>query len=335
MSLFRKNRRYTKYEYLKEAEFEDDIVKHSKVFFGEKTIYIDAKKKLSTESLGGTIPDGFFFDLSDKDDPQFYIVEVELVKHSFFSHIFPQITKFFAFFKNPKQLKILTEKLFTIITEDATIHKEFKTLIGDIEIHKFITDILDNSQNILLIIDGDKRELPEITDTYSDTWGKMVKTLVIKKFIDGSDSVFTMDPEYEVLEYYTTPEFEDQGTITKEFHLEDVGENVRKVFGKIESSLVKIDESLMLNPQKYYISIRSKKNICFIKFRKKKIRLIVMLPEESIRQQISAHDVLPLSSGVQAFYNGECAAIDIHNTLKFQEIIKIIQDANNYSIKIR
>jgi len=77
MKVFGTNRKYATYQYPTEAEFEADIARHSKTFFGAKTIYIDAKKKIDSKSLGGTIPDGFFFDLSDLDDPQFYLVEVE------------------------------------------------------------------------------------------------------------------------------------------------------------------------------------------------------------------------------------------------------------------
>jgi hypothetical protein len=107
--------------------------------------------------------------MSDPNAPQFYLVEVELAKHNFFSHIFPQITKFFAFYKNHKQQKSLIESLLGLIEKDKGLKNEFKKLIGNQEIYKFIIDLLDNSQNILLIIDGEKKELPEITNTYTIT----------------------------------------------------------------------------------------------------------------------------------------------------------------------
>jgi hypothetical protein len=47
------------------------------------------KKKIDNNSFGGVIPDGFLFDFLDKKNPEFYHVEVELAKHSFFGHIFP------------------------------------------------------------------------------------------------------------------------------------------------------------------------------------------------------------------------------------------------------
>ena len=51
MNVFRNNKRYSKFRYSNEAEFEADIVENSTIFFGDKTIYIDAKKKIDSKSL--------------------------------------------------------------------------------------------------------------------------------------------------------------------------------------------------------------------------------------------------------------------------------------------
>ena len=72
-----------------EKDFERDIFDNYKLLFGSNTILIDAKKKIAGRELGATIPDGFLFDLSDKKESKFYLVEVELTKHSFHNHIFP------------------------------------------------------------------------------------------------------------------------------------------------------------------------------------------------------------------------------------------------------
>ncbi len=69
---------FEKVFYNKENEFEQLVANNSVTIFGNKAIYIDIKKKVNTSTLGGTIPDGFLIDLSDPDDPQFYLVEVEL-----------------------------------------------------------------------------------------------------------------------------------------------------------------------------------------------------------------------------------------------------------------
>ena len=63
--------------YTNEDDFEQLVAKNAQTIFGDKVIYIDTKKKLSASSLGRTIPDGFLIDLSDFDNPQFYLVEAK------------------------------------------------------------------------------------------------------------------------------------------------------------------------------------------------------------------------------------------------------------------
>lgn len=329
MNVFSIGKKFKEYPYTSEDEFEKDIITFHKLFFGEKTIYIDAKKKIESKSLGGTVPDGFFFDLSDISDPQFYIVEVELAIHSFYSHMFPQITKFFAFFKNYKTQKTLVEKIFSIVNTDNNLKKEFKKYIGRQEIFKFLSDIIDNNQNILLIIDGEKKELPEIMETYTDTWGKMVKHLTLKKYVHGTDDViFTIDPDYEKIDYIeaTVDEVEKTDVVySEEFHLEGVNDNVKSIYQEIKRKVLSINDSLIFNPQKYYISIKTTKNRAYLTLRKKKIRLVAMLPEEVIKSNIKNYDVKTLSEGVQKFYNSPCAAIMIDDSKHLNEVIDILK----------
>jgi hypothetical protein len=169
MAIIGKGKKYNEARYGNEKEFEEDIVASSKTFFGNNTVFINAKKKVDSKSLGGTVPGGFFFDFGDPTDPQFYIVEVELSEHGFYNHIFPQVTKFFAFFKNTRVQKTLVDKLFSIIDTDDTIKSEFKKYLKNQEIYKFLSDIIESSQNILLISDGSIPELQEIMETYTDT----------------------------------------------------------------------------------------------------------------------------------------------------------------------
>lgn len=183
MLLFNENKKYYEFAYPKEEDIERDVIQNSQLFFGDKSLFIDAKRKIDSKFIGATIPDGFLFDFSEPDNPEFYIVEVELSSHDFYKHIFPQITKFFAFFKNQQSHSELIDKLFSTINSDNNLKREFKKNIGEKEIYKSIKDIVENSQNILLVIDDEKDELPEIIDTYTDTWGKMVKLIILKKIL--------------------------------------------------------------------------------------------------------------------------------------------------------
>lgn len=330
--IYQNGLRYSEKEYKLEVEFEKLVVDNSKTFFGEKTIFVDAKKKIDNNSLGGVIPDGFLFDFSDKKNPEFYLVEVELAKHSFFGHIFPQITKFFAFFKNPSSQGKLIEKLYSIFDNDDELRQELKTKIGKKEIFKFLKDTIENSQNILLIIDGEKKELPEITETYTDTWGKMVKVAILKEYkTNGSNenSIFSLSPDFENIENIdivseNQDEQKEKSAYSEQFHIEDIKEDTLATYNELKEKLLEKIPSLNFNSQRYYISLRKKRNFAFLKIRKKKIGIIAMLKEEKIREKIKKHEVTTLTESVQKFYNGPCARIEIIDNKNLDEIIDLL-----------
>lgn len=329
MTIIGDGKRFSEVKFSQESEFEDDIVTVSNELFGSNIVFINPKKKIESKSLGGVIPDGFFFDFNDPTDPQFYIVEVELVSHSFFNHVFPQVTKFFAFFINTKLQKSLVDKLFSIIDKDKELRTAFKRFLGRREIYKFLSDVIETNQNILLIADGTFKELPEITDTYTDTWGKLVKFLEIRKYVSGKNTIYTITPDFDTIQYVEpsidVDEPPDEGIVyTEEFHLEGVSEGTKDTYQKVKEITLEKDSGLVFNPQKYYISIRAAKNIAYIKIRKKKVRFVAMLPEEKIRSIISYYSVASLSQGVQTFYNGPCAAIDFTDLTHKKEIVELI-----------
>jgi predicted transport protein len=337
MTIIGNCKRYTQFEYATEKDFEEEIVASSRVLFGKNTIYINAKKKVDSKSLGGAVPDGFFFDFTDLTDPQFYVVEVELSGHSFYNHIFPQITKFFAFFRNTKLQKSLVDKIFSVINTDDTLRNEFKKYLGQLEIYKFLSDIIESSQNILLIADGPIVELPEIIDTYTDTWGKMVRYLEVRKYQSGADTIYTITPDFETLQYEgdveeIVVEIEDERPKYPEsYHLEDVSQTSVEIYNQVKAIAMRVDSGLIFNPQKYYISIKAGRNIAFIKVRNKKIRLIVMMPEDDIRKYAKNHSVAMLSPPVQKFYNGPCAAVDIQNLEHMDEIETLVLKMIEYN----
>lgn len=336
MILYNQNSKYQEYQYKSEDEFESEVVCYSKRFFGDKTIFIDSKKKIDSKSIGGSVPDGFLFDLTDPENPEFYLVEVELATHDFFRHIFPQITKFFAFYKNPKSQADLVEKLFSIINSDGSLKKQFKRFLGEKEIYKFIKDVTENSQNILLIMDDEKDELPEILDTYTDTWGKMVRLLILKKFTNGQDSLYSLNPDFRDIQFTDADSIKRSSetgptAYTEEYHLDGVSENVSQIYFNLKNSILNLNQNLRFNPQRYYISIIHDRNIAFFKIRKKKIRLVLMLPEGQVKNIISSHEIVRLSESVQKFYNGPCCAVNIEQEKKLDEIVGAIDIIINQS----
>lgn len=327
MILFQKSRKFYEHKYEKEEDLESEVVSNHKLFFGDNTIYIDAKRKISTKELGGSVPDGFLFDLSDMREPEFYIVEIELSSHDFFKHIFPQVTKFFAFYRNNKTQAELVEKIFGLVNSSPELKRRFKSHLGGREIYKFIKDAVENSQNILLVMDGNKPEIAEVTDTYSDTWGKMVRVITVVKFKNNGDHIYYLHPEFENIEYaFDKPdESEGDSPYTEEYHLDGVDDIVKEIYTRLKKNLLRTYKTLIFNPQKHYLSIKKDKNIAFLKMRKKKIRMVIMLPQREVSSEIRYHSVISLSRGIQTFYNGPCCAVDIEDTKHFKEIIDLVK----------
>jgi predicted transport protein len=328
-ALYFNNKRFTEKEFSKEKELEDLMFQNSKSLFGQNSIIIEAKKKIENKTLGGTIPDAFLFDLNDPENPEFYLVEVELASHSFYNHIFPQITKFFAFYKNPVSQSELIEKLYSLVNADPGLKKQFKDLIGNKEIFKFIKDTLENSQNILLVLDNEKPELPEIINTYTDTWGKIVKLTLLKEYCNNGESIISLTPEFANL---TTVELvsggkEEEiviGPYTEDYHLEDALPEIKEAYRMLHDELTKRIKELKFNPQRYYISLRKKRNFAFIEIRKKKMTIVAMLDQASIEGKIKNHKIITLTDSVQKFYNGPCAQIVITDNSNMNEIISLL-----------
>jgi hypothetical protein len=100
--LYSSRQRYIEKPFKDEQELERLIIENSNMFFGSRAFFLDLKKRVEAKALGISVPDGLLIDFRDPENPEFYLVEIELASHDFYKHIFPQITKFFAFFKNPK-----------------------------------------------------------------------------------------------------------------------------------------------------------------------------------------------------------------------------------------
>ncbi|MEA3307464.1 MAG: DUF5655 domain-containing protein, partial [Elusimicrobiota bacterium] len=82
--------------------------------------------------------------------------------------------------------------------------------------------------------------------------------------------------------------------------------------------------NLQFNPQRYYISLRKKRNFAFIKVHKKKLAIVVLMDEEKIRARVRHYEITKLAEGVQKFYNGNCGRIEITDAKNIDEVISVL-----------
>jgi len=330
MPLFLNNQKLVEETFSLEKDFEKLVFDNYRTFFGKHCILLNTKTLIEGKTLGGTIPDGILFDFTDKTDPKFYLVEVELCRHSFNAHIFPQITKFFAFFKNKDQQDKLAEKLHFLIKESRELSSTFSDMIGNAELYKFITGTIKNNQNVLLITDGEKSEVEEVSEVYSETWGKMLKHIIVRRYSGSDTYLYSVEPDYEILQTVgdSTSKIVNEA-FDESFHFEGIPDAVIGLYKSLKNGISEAFPELIFNPTKGYISIRSSKNIAFIQIQKKRVKFIPLVSEDTILHKIKSHHVVTLGDTVKKFWGGDCAHIFIEDSNNLEEIYELMSDVSS------
>lgn len=82
--------------------------------------------------------------------------------------------------------------------------------------------------------------------------------------------------------------------------------------------------------------MKDKHHFAYLKFRKSKLSIVVMLPVDTVRENIKNHFTKEPSLGVQKFYNGRCTTVRIEAYENMDEIISLLQLAQKTEkIKVR
>lgn len=257
------------------------------MLFGNNTLYINSKQKIKTSTHRVTIPDGYLFDFEKED---FYLVEVELAKHDAYDHILPQITKFFNALTE-KSKKELIESIDHIVSTDDKLKKEFQERNKGKEIHRTISDIINNSSKILLIIDDNNPSLREISSLYNE-WDN-VKILVIKEFSAGKDeSIFTSEPDFTVLDIsesnLTMNQKATNSEYTTDYYLKDASGFVKEAYLLLQKELENYSD-ITFNMQKYYVALKKKKNFAYLEPKKNSLNIVIKLPYQKVLSLIKKY----------------------------------------------
>ncbi len=183
-------------------------------------------------------------------------------------------------------------------------------------------DTLDNSQNILIIIDEAKTEFKEIMETYTDTWGRMVKVQIVNHFQLKSSDILIVEPPFQSIPFEDATsvspdkEMSEPSQYTEEFHLEGSETNVRDIYSKLKTEFLHIKSTLKFNSVKYYIGVRDIRNIAALRFYKKKLLLEALLPEEEVKRIIQQHKI--------RLYSTRSPMVEINDISHWDEIQKLV-----------
>lgn len=324
MSLFLDGKQYFEKKYTNESNFEQTIYQNYRMLFGNNTLYINSKQKIKTNTHKGTIPDGYLFDFELED---FYLVEVELAKHDAYDHILPQITKFFNALTE-KSKKELIDNIDHIINSDEKLKKEFQERNKGKEIHRTISDIINNSSKILLIIDDNNPSLREISSLYSE-W-ENVKILVIKEFSGKDRSIFTSEPDFAILDTsesnFETSIDASNSEYTVEYHLQNSNNFIKDIYNSLEEKLKNYPE-IVFNVQKYYIALKRKRNFAYLKPKKNSLKIVLKLPYQQVLSKVKHYQVKECTPPVKNFYGADCCWIKVDNANYVSEVLKVLEEA--------
>src|SRR6056297_733683 len=157
------NKEYEYYDYPLEEKFEKKVVEFSEKIFGEKSVYIDIKKRIGKDKIL-SIPDGYLIDFSFEKDPRLYIIENELAIHDAYRHIGQQILRFAISYK------VTGRKIKRFLLKDIVNNEEKKNFVNNAidkagyrNIDNLLEDLIfDKEVGCIVVIDQNTEELENV-----------------------------------------------------------------------------------------------------------------------------------------------------------------------------
>ena len=179
--IIKDNIKYLPHHYKSEDELEAFVKEYIEVIFGSGSLFFE-KNKIESKTGIGSIPDGFVLSLTED---KWFVVEVELSDHPLYNHIVPQLTKFYSAIKNYATRRKLIDAFYDEIGTNAQLEYKFKSSGIKKELYKVLTDIINKTPDIVIIIDAKTKELEEICETLPFS----VKVLVFETYYRENSNV--------------------------------------------------------------------------------------------------------------------------------------------------
>lgn len=178
--------------YEDEELFERTIVNNADAIFGKHGIYIDIKRKIGKKTAAAGIPDGYYLDLRFHESPALYIIENELVEHSFIKHISEQISRFIisAQFDKLSIRELLLNELSDLKYKDK-LNEYYKESKFD-NLHSLLDQaVLKNDIKTMVIINEITDDLEKLPKIYANN---ALELLEFQSFTDGKKTIHLFDP---------------------------------------------------------------------------------------------------------------------------------------------
>lgn len=184
---------YSPYTFKTEEDFERTIIKHAEEIFGTERVYLNFKKLIGMREKRQSIPDGYLFDFSRKNDPRLFVVENEISTHDPFEHIGRQLHKFSVTFKSDK--RHVVENLLLGIKRDDTVRRRIEKFLpySGVDNIDALVNLLVHGKpfQTIVVIDRLIDELREIISEFKFS----VDVIEFKAFIGpGGEFIYKFEP---------------------------------------------------------------------------------------------------------------------------------------------
>ena len=230
-----KETKFIKSPFDNESELETVIIQNYEYLFGPNSFYLP-KTKIKTADGGGTIPDGFAIDIAQR---KWFLVEAELMHHSVWNHIAPQITKQILASQQAITRRTIVDLAVEQYRNDQSTKEKFDELnIAEINVRQVLGDILETDPIIGVPIDGVTNDLKD----WARTLKYKVKLWVVTKFVEFNNPqniVFEFPEEFKP-ELDTEQEAEEQNK-NREINRYDV-----EIIDLVSRGLLHIGDKLIM-----------------------------------------------------------------------------------------
>lgn len=296
------------------------FLQNHKSVFGENTVIID-----NTKNTDEYFPDMFLIDSQEKEKPRLYVIEQYLQDDSM-SLLYARITHFIASLTNKKYQNDFLCELINVVNANDNLKIKLKSRLNEEQdIQDFLSDILDNKPAILLLKTSENTTLNLMQMVYAQTWGKIVRQILFKKYFGEGETIFELSPPFTDIWKSEKQKTLETIKVSENDHLCELPDRIRNIYRSIKTALLELDNNLEFNPKKHYISIRKGKNLAFLHLRRKQADIVVMNPEENTRELIKHHRIKSLPASVQKFWNGDCCTIVVENADNLEEVIEVLK----------
>lgn len=255
-----KNGVYHLYNYQNENDLERMVVEHATEIFGNDTVYFDLKRKISSKSGFGTIPDGYVIDL--KQD-KLYLIEVEFISHSLKRHVLPQITNFIMALDNEQTVSKLVEEFYKELPKSQKIDKErLKSIVNNWGVIIVIDEVGDPMKEINPLL-----EIVNFLSKHGE-----VKAIPFQTYCKNGKLT---DDHVHSFKSFTKEELEQDAkkwtfkweTVSVEKHLEKTSDNIKNVFIELGEKICCIASEIKEVHRKKWTTyqLSALKNFCTVK----------------------------------------------------------------------